>query len=123
MRKLYAAAEAAALLALAATAVPAVASARQPASPGTFDKAVTSGARLRRLGGNRGRDRQRAERPSGGHTLDILGPLTIADLTGNGRSDLVIAHGGWTAVGDLNGDGRPDIAVAAGADVAVLYQK
>jgi FG-GAP-like repeat len=85
-------------------------------------------------------------------TLDLPMGMTVADLNGDGRKDLVINHDGWNAigvmlqtskgtfapeklypapaegdtpaVGDLNGDGKPDIAVVAGSDgIAILYAK
>ncbi len=85
-------------------------------------------------------------------TLDSPDGMTLADLNGDGRKDLVINHDGWNAVGvmlqtsrgtfapetlypaftggdtpavgDLNGDGKPDIAVTAGSDgIAILYAK
>ena len=83
-------------------------------------------------------------------TLDSPAGMTVADLNGDGRQDLVIDHDGWNAigvmlqtsrgtfapeklypadsgseipaVGDLNGDGKPDIAIPADAQgIAILY--
>lgn len=85
-------------------------------------------------------------------TLDNPVGMTVADLNGDGRKDLVIDHDGWDAigvmlqtsrgtfapetlypadsgaetpaVGDLNGDGRPDIAIPSDAQgIAILYAK
>jgi FG-GAP-like repeat len=41
-------------------------------------------------------------------TLDIPGPMSIADLTGNGRKDLVVQHESWEHVGIMmqQADGR-----------------
>ena len=85
-------------------------------------------------------------------TLDVPVGMTVADLNGDGRKDLVIDHNGWNAlgvmlqtskgtfapetlypadsgdetpaVGDLNGDGQPDIAIPSDAQgIAILYGK
>ena len=85
-------------------------------------------------------------------TLDSPVGMTVADVNGDGRKDLVIDHDGWNAigvmlqtskgtfaperrypadsgaetpaVGDLNGDGQPDIAIPSDAQgIAILYGK
>lgn len=50
----------------------------------------------------------RLGKPTSYPTLDIPGPMTIADLTGNGRNDLVIQHQDWENVGIMlqRADGR-----------------